>query len=533
VGGVAGKTTAATRNKESDKTVVASLAGKGNLPRELHNSPLGRSLAAVGSDKGSGQQMRATGSARPPAVDTTKGSVKGKSGAAAKDGKAPTLPQAPCSPGKAGKLDYQGEAHKLFMTHGKNNFMSLKQFGAMVKALQKEGTFRFPSEEKLQAFVSREFAKHDVEPKNAKLSFDEFLEFFGKWMDESAREQVDAHHKTHQKGGAACVETAFMRYDADHDFNMTTSELRNLVEDMQPAGQPKPPENELQACVDEIMMANDLNANGGLTFEEFSEGYKTLLDRVDALHKAQRRKVMETQVGFRGMIRDETDEEKLEQATKSQYDGHLWVVSEHQMPEAEQRAKQAGRFALFLDAPPGNLDLPTERYAKKMGGRCKVFDLHALVMSIGHRKATDDEAVEQLREAVLACMETGTQLVLRLGNTAPDLMGSWNRKDLPLDFLLPENAAAGPLAPGLHSMVRPPAKPSTFAVAAGYRLVVTSTFDMNNYHGFLRSKLPLGSFQPIQVMPSLAEVADVLEYGLPKSSDDDAFAEMDRLADML
>ena len=152
MGGVAGKTTAATRNKESDKTVVASLAGKGNLPRELHNSPLGRSLAAVGSDKGSGQQMRATGSARPPAVDTTKGSVKGKSGAAAKDGKAPTLPQAPCSPGKAGKLDYQGEAHKLFMTHGKNNFMSLKQFGAMVKALQKEGTFRFPSEEKLQVF---------------------------------------------------------------------------------------------------------------------------------------------------------------------------------------------------------------------------------------------------------------------------------------------------------------------------------------------------------------------------------------------
>ena len=26
---------------------------------------------------------------------------------------------------------------------------------------------------------------------------------------------------------------------------------------------------------------------------------------------------------------------------------------------------------MFLDAPPGNLDLPTERYAKKLGGRCK------------------------------------------------------------------------------------------------------------------------------------------------------------------
>ena len=39
--------------------------------------------------------------------------------------------------------------------------------------------------------------------------------------------------------------------------------------------------------------------------------------------------------------------------------------------------------------------------------------------------------------------------------------------------------------------------------------------------------------QPIQVMTNLSEVAEVLEYGLPKSDDDDAFAEMDRLADML
>ena len=51
------------------------------------------------------------------------------------------------------------------------------------------------------------------------------------------------------------------RYDIDHDFNIKASELRNLVEDMQPMGQPKPPEKELQvrtsdalcslqACVD-------------------------------------------------------------------------------------------------------------------------------------------------------------------------------------------------------------------------------------------------------------------------------------------
>lgn len=115
---------------------------------------------------------------------------------------------------------------------------------------------------------------------------------------------------------------------------MKASELRNLVEDMQPMGQPKPPEKELQvrtsdalcslqacvdaryllllttvcilfrvvllslqACVDEILKANDVNANGGLSFEEFAVGYDRLLDQVDALHKSQRRKVMETQVG--------------------------------------------------------------------------------------------------------------------------------------------------------------------------------------------------------------------------------------------
>ena len=230
------------------------------------------------------------------------------------------------------------------------------------------------------------------------------------------------------------------------------------------------------------------------------------------------------------------------QAVKHQFDGHLWVVSEHQMPEAERRAKQAGKFALFFDAPPGDLDLPTVRYAAKMGGRCKVLDVQGLVLSIGkevcdqdggHRKVTDDDVCAQLRDAVLECMEAGTQLVLRLGRTAPDFMGSWNRKDLPLDFLLPENAAAGPLQPVLHKMVQPPAKPSNFTVVEGYRLVVTSCFDMDSYHGYLRSKLPLQHMQPIQVMTNLSEVAEVLEYGLPKSDDDDAFAEMDRLADML
>ena len=38
-----------------------------------------------------------------------------------------------------------------YSTHTQNNSMTKNQFGAMMKALQKEGKFKFPSEEKLQA----------------------------------------------------------------------------------------------------------------------------------------------------------------------------------------------------------------------------------------------------------------------------------------------------------------------------------------------------------------------------------------------
>ena len=50
--------------------------------------------------------------------------------------------------------------------------------------------------------------------------------------------------------------------------------------------------------MDEILKVNDVNANGGVSFEEFAAGDDRLLDRVHALHKAQRRKVMETQVFY-------------------------------------------------------------------------------------------------------------------------------------------------------------------------------------------------------------------------------------------
>ena len=59
------------------------------------------------------------------------------------------------------------------------------------------------------------------------------------------------------------------------------------------------------------MKANDVNANGGLSFEEFAVGYDRLLDQVDALHKSQRRKVMETQVGSPPLL----------------YTSHRWVYT--------------------------------------------------------------------------------------------------------------------------------------------------------------------------------------------------------------
>ena len=317
------------------------------------------------------------------------GAAAGKAGggAATKTPTATSSSSATTRPARQSSIDFRGDAHKLYSQYASRSdgVIIKRQLVGLMKGLQKKGKFKFSSEERLKAFVDREFAKHDINA-DGKLSFEEFIEFYARWFDENAQAMVDAHQMQ-----ACRVETAFMRYDTNHDFQITSDELRHLVEEMQPSGMPKPPEAELQACVDELMKL-DVNRNGGISFEEFSVGYNAMIDRIGALHAEQRRKVMEGHVGFRGMIKDESERQALEKATSHRYDGKVWVVSESELAGARERAHAAGKFALFLDAPPGELDLPTARYAAKMGARCKVLNIQQLVMHLAEKSMTADEA---------------------------------------------------------------------------------------------------------------------------------------------
>lgn len=54
-----------------------------------------------------------------------------------------------------------------------------------MRRLVKQGKFVVSSEEKLGAFVDAQFKRFDVD-RNQRLSFEEFLDFFGEWLDMSA-----------------------------------------------------------------------------------------------------------------------------------------------------------------------------------------------------------------------------------------------------------------------------------------------------------------------------------------------------------
>ena len=148
--GVAGGTTAAARNKETDKSATSSV-----LPKATGSSPY--KAGAKGGDhragNSSGTQMRSTGTARPVAKvalppSGSKGSLssfKDKSGATVNKG-----------PGSPGKSDFQGEAHRLYTAYAKNNALVKTQFAAMMAELQQKGKFKFASEEKLQSFAARQ-----------------------------------------------------------------------------------------------------------------------------------------------------------------------------------------------------------------------------------------------------------------------------------------------------------------------------------------------------------------------------------------
>ena len=97
---------------------------------------------------------------------------------------------------------FRGDAYKLFTTASeKKGFLVKGQLLALMRKLVKQGKFVVSSEEKLSVFVDEEFVRFDID-RNQRLSFEEFLTFFGTWLDSSALNLEDMHARLAHSGSA-------------------------------------------------------------------------------------------------------------------------------------------------------------------------------------------------------------------------------------------------------------------------------------------------------------------------------------------
>merc|ERR1719453_458221 len=316
-----------------------------------------------------------------------------------------------------------------------------------------------------------------------------------------------------------------MRYDKNHDFKLTVEELVTFIMDRTPPGVLRPKPEEVDELVGDAMSKFDKNKDSALQFEEFSEAYNHLMAGMNELLAKQRKVVMET-TGFKGLMKRHDSTEALQEATKDRYKGPVWVIPYKETRTAIAEAYKAEKVPLLLDKPPGEFDLATSEL--ESAGELLV-QMQELTMEFAKNKLTAKEVAEKVREKVLDGMHAGRKVVLRMGQSTPDWMLSFNLSGvLPLEFL--QHHAAGPLDAEFAKEFG--VDPAT-RVVEGFQLVLTSCFTMDTYQQYFKAKLPLREVQPIQVMQTLEEVSAVLADGLPKDEMDDALAELDRLADLL
>jgi len=422
-----------------------------------------------------------------------------------------------------GEKVYHGHAYRLYSRYAKDQSLLKRQLLTMMKALVKEGKFNVSSQAQLKTFVDKQFERFDVN-EDASLSFEEFLEFFDSWLDVNAQALLDTHRNTVKE-----VELVFLKFDANHDFQLTKDELRKLVVARNPRGIPPPPDSEIDEIVDNCVAKYASTSRGkSLSFDEFSGGYNELCDAIRAMHVRARSKIME-QTGFRGMLKRWDSRDELLEAVKGRFDGPVWFVPKHEAVKAAERATSGGKRPLFLDTPPGELDLATTEFGEK---GIKVIDVQDIAMRNANKTITAEEACETLADAVNETMTAGAQLVLRMGHAAPDWMISWNLPRLPVELLNPACTAPGKLHPDLSAMFPDGmAGPGVEAqVNEGFGIVLTSCFSMQTYREYLRAKLPFQWIQPIQVCgTSFEEVHQVMTNGLPKDEMDDDLAMLDLL----
>jgi len=419
----------------------------------------------------------------------------------------------------------RGEVHKIYSKYAKEQTLNKNQLKLLMKAMTKQGNFKISSQAKLSEFVDKQFARFDVDG-NDSLSLDEFFEFYTTWLDKTSAELI------HEQTQNVCrVEQLFCKYDKDGSFTLSFEEVCNFILDRTPGGLQKPTEQEMTAIIEPIIKKFDKNKNSVLEFEEFNEAYNELVAVINLHFAAQRKEIMET-TGFRGLIKKHDSKEMLLEATKDRFTGDVWVIPYKEVRRAVAEAMEAKKVPLFLDKPPGELDLAT---SELQGQGEKVVQMQDLCMDFAKRMLTGEEVAEKVREALLDAMVEGRKLVLRMGQSTPDWNLSFNHRGiLPVDFL--DYHPPGKLSAEFANELDYPKQPATpRMVTEGFSVVLTSCFTMDSWKGYFKAKLPFGAkrIQPIQVMESLEEVAAVLENGLEKDEMDDKLAELDRLADLL
>jgi len=450
------------------------------------------------------------------------------------------VPQSPRDrpPRKGEHVPFSGEAHKLFEKWAKGNVSGgivKRQLTDMIRDLARTNKLRFSSDRALVKWVDEEFKKYDINSDH-KLSLEEFLDFFGRWLDKSADEAWEQHEKTLSQ-----VENLFISLDFNRDFSLNREEVRNFIIDKTPQGLRVPPLDQLDSLINETFGRYDTDKSGTLSLSEFEEAYNALIDGINALHK-QRRSELIAESGFAQTVRSsrasgctsEADEEDLKEQAKGRFDGPVWVVPELELTAAVKRALEKKKIPLLFAEPPGSIDMPSEILFKSRGGlNTKVLNVQELIARQCETRMSDEEVCGEVRDVALECMDDGKLFVMRLGHSVPDFMFTWNKKGvLPIDWLDPEMMVPGRLPPELQPMAASSGQGDK-QIAHGYFVAVTSCMHMDNFKDVLRAKLPLHNMQPIQVLPGWVEVVETLLFGLRVLNLDDELDEMDRLADLL
>lgn len=410
-----------------------------------------------------------------------------------------------------------GEAHKLWDAFtaleaakgkgdkkGGKTTISKPKLKEMVMHLNKLQRMQFVSMARLDEFVDREFKKSDRDG-NAKLEFNEFFDFYRKWLNCDSKQVLARLSSTMDE-----VERCFLEADVNGDMSLDREELLQLLKRRTPPGQPPPADDELRKVVDWLFEEFDANGDGVFQYEEFVEGFNAMCEKLSVLHDGALKK-LSTKSWFKKVVNDDDldddDLEALEQAVMRRYEVDPWVVRVGEVMPCRgdggknvlDMAKAVRKIPLLLKHP----DQPLDNISQHYSGRSNVtmVDVQQLIVE---RKLEGVAFATAIRDALVECWQDGRLCVMRLGQTAPDFCLQYNLADvLPVDVFDAQLLTPGqPLHPSLHCMLRDSAHAATaatFQIANGFALVFVSAFSMHTFRESLRGKLPLGYVQPVQV----------------------------------